>query len=183
MSPAETNIQRNSYKGTLVAEPRFDNAALCREVFSRHPNFTSLLEALLHEPASEGGLTHLSALVPLRIGTPISPMLGSITRSLTDVYTKLGVGTPAHRAFVSEFKYDGQRVQIHARRVAEAAAGEDGKLSEEARKLRRQVDPQVRGKWMGERGKYFVRLFSRHLEDMSSKVGKEARSKLIVMEY
>jgi DNA ligase-1 len=102
-------------------------------------------------------------------------MLGSITRSLTDVYTKLGVGTPAHRAFVSEFKYDGQRVQIHARRVTEAAVGEDGKLGEEARTVRKQLDPQMRGKWMGEKGEYFVRLFSRHLEDMSSKVSEVAQ--------
>lgn len=36
-------------------------------------------------------------------------MLGSITRSLDDMHNKLG-----SRPFCSEFKYDGQRCQIHA---------------------------------------------------------------------
>lgn len=97
-------------------------------------------------------------------------MLGSITRSLSDVYTKLGVGTPAARAFVSEFKYDGQRVQIHARRIPEAAVdAESGKLADVARAKRREVDSRGNGKWIGERGDIFVRLFSRHLEDMTTK--------------
>lgn len=138
---------------------------LVREVLSRHPNFTSVIEALTTSPG--GGLAHLSQLVPLRIGVPITPMLGSITRSLNDVYTKLGVGNPnTARAFVSEFKYDGQRVQIHAHRVPEAAVDEQGKLDEQARAVRASYG---KGKWLGERGDIFVRLFSRHLEDMTSK--------------
>ncbi|CAO1630346.1 unnamed protein product [Parajaminaea phylloscopi] len=136
-----------------------------REVLARHPNFTSLLLAL----QSPGGLPHLSELVPLRIGVPISPMLGSITRSLNDVFTKLGVGTPNARAFVSEFKYDGQRVQIHARRVIEAGIGPDGKLSTAAKAKRKEIDERGKGKWIGHESDIYVRLFSRHLEDMTSK--------------
>lgn len=142
---------------------------LVREVLARHPNFTSLLQALSSQQ-DQRGLPHLSALVPLRIGVPLSPMLGSITRSLSDVYTKLGVGLPSARAFVSEFKYDGQRVQIHAKRILEAGVDEDGKLSDAARRKRKEVDERGRGKWMGDRGDIYVRLFSRHLEDMTSKV-------------
>lgn len=96
-------------------------------------------------------------------------MLGSITRSLSDVYVKLGVGLSNARAFVSEFKYDGQRVQIHAQYIQEAGTDLDGKLSDEARRKRKAVDERGRGKWMGERGDYYIRLFSRHLEDMTSK--------------
>lgn len=59
-------------------------------------------------------------------------MLGSPTRSLDEIYERLG-----EQAFSAEFKYDGQRAQIHAQSV-------DGRLT--------------------------VKIFSRHLEDMTDKV-------------
>lgn len=94
-------------------------------------------------------------------------MLGSITRSLADVFTRL-----EGLAFTSEAKLDGQRVQIHVR-VVEA---------EEEKSLRELVG---KGGWWGDwpakeegaekggKGKgrrLFVRLFSRHLEEMTEKV-------------
>ncbi|KAJ1017853.1 hypothetical protein NDA16_005169 [Ustilago loliicola] len=108
------------------------------------------------------GLAGLSEHVPLRIGTPISPMLGSITRSLGAMHEKLG-----SRAFVSEFKYDGQRCQIHAIYVPRSAGPE----------ARRSVKEETSannggakcGKWVGKKGEVYVRLFSRHLEEMSEK--------------
>ena len=60
-------------------------------------------------------------------------MLGSPTRSLEEIYDRLG-----NLPFTAEFKYDGQRAQIHAIREA------DNDL--------------------------IVKIFSRHLEDMTSKV-------------
>ena len=69
----------------------------------------------------------------MALGIPLQPTLGSPMRSLDDVYERIG-GQP----FTAEFKYDGQRVQIHA------VKAEDGKPS--------------------------VKLFSRHLEDMTEKV-------------
>lgn len=39
-------------------------------------------------------------------------MLGSPTRSLDEIYERLG-----EQAFSAEFKYDGQRAQIHAENV------------------------------------------------------------------
>ena len=66
-------------------------------------------------------------------GVPLLPTLGSPTRSLDEIYDRLGL-----LPFTAEFKYDGQRAQIHASR------GHD-KLP-------------------------FVRIFSRHLEDMTDKV-------------
>ena len=59
-------------------------------------------------------------------------MLGSPTRSLSEIYHRLG-----ELPFSAEFKYDGQRAQIHATHQPE-------------RKLN-------------------VKVFSRHLEDMTSK--------------
>lgn len=65
-------------------------------------------------------------------GIPLHHTLGSPTRSLDEVYGRLG-----DLPFTAEFKYDGQRAQIHARRSEY---------------------------------KFFIRIFSRHLEDMTDKV-------------
>ena len=59
-------------------------------------------------------------------------MLGSPTRSLDEIYERL-----REQAFSAEFKYDGQRAQIHAENVE---------------------------------GRIAVKIFSRHLEDMTDKV-------------
>ena len=97
-----------------------------RQAYARHPNMDDIARALL-----DHGIDHLSTNVTLAVGTPITPMLGSITRSLDTVFDKMG-----ERAFVSEFKYDGQRVQLHAEK--------DG-------------------------AGFRVRIFSRHLEDITEK--------------
>ncbi|KAJ1599629.1 hypothetical protein NDA14_006930 [Ustilago hordei] len=130
---------------------------LVREVRARHPNFGLIVPSLV-----QYGLAGLSEHVPLRVGTPISPMLGSITRSLGAMHEKLGP-----RAFVSEFKYDGQRCQIHAIYVPRSAGPE----------ARRSVKEETAasnggakfGKWVGKNGQVYVRLFSRHLEEMTDK--------------
>ena len=140
------------------SEPRrlhlMDKLARCerlvREVRARHPNFSSIVPALL-----EGGLGQLSVRVPLRVGTPLSPMLGSITRSLPSMHTKLGP-----RAFVSEFKYDGQRVQVHAIHLPRDQEGDTA--------LKRAL-VGGKGTWVGPESDIYVRLFSRHLEDMTDK--------------
>lgn len=66
-------------------------------------------------------------------GIPLLPTLGSPTRSLDEIYQRLG-----NLPFAAEFKYDGQRAQIHAMKS---------------------VNNDVS-----------VKLFSRHLEDMTEKV-------------
>lgn len=85
-------------------------------------------------------------------------MLGSITRSFQDAFGRLDGLT-----YTSEAKLDGQRIQIHAR-VYEKE--EVGAAKEEI---------GLGGSWGDLEGpggrKVFVRLFSRHLEDMTEKVG------------
>jgi DNA ligase-1 len=61
-------------------------------------------------------------------------------RSLDEIYARLG-----DLAFTAEFKYDGQRAQIHACRA--------------------------------EAGHVYVWIFSRHLEDMTSKVNSQVASR------
>mgnify|MGYP001574434901 FL=1 len=73
-------------------------------------------------------------------------MLGSITRSLSDVYTRL-----SSRPFVAEAKLDGQRGQIHV--ALEEPAGERGE------------GVWYEGKLEGEK-RIWARVFSRNLEDV-----------------
>ncbi|ORX36503.1 ATP-dependent DNA ligase [Kockovaella imperatae] len=116
---------------------------LVRKVYVRHPNYSDLGEAII-----KGGLIGLEDRVPVSVGVPLSPMLGSITRSLGDVFTRLGT-----LPFTAEAKLDGQRVQIHARRNGPQGQEDGG------------------GRWVqNDQGdKVWVRLFSRHLEDMTEK--------------
>ncbi|KAH8107914.1 ATP-dependent DNA ligase [Cristinia sonorae] len=101
--------------------------ALMKKVYVQRPNYDQIVRALLSR-----GLSGIAERLPLTVGTPLLPTLGSPTRSLDEIYDRLG-----SLQFSAEFKYDGQRVQIHA--IKEAA----DKLS--------------------------VKLFSRHLEDMTDK--------------
>ncbi|KAM5531588.1 hypothetical protein V8D89_014757 [Ganoderma adspersum] len=101
--------------------------SLIKRVYVQHPNYDHIVEALLAV-----GLDGLAAQLPLAVGVPLLPTLGSPTRSLDEIYNRLGL-----LPFTAEFKYDGQRAQIHASR------NEDNKA--------------------------FVKIFSRHLEDMTEK--------------
>ncbi|CAE6415626.1 unnamed protein product [Rhizoctonia solani] len=113
-------------KDDALGQKMLDAEKLVKRVYVRHPHFGHIVDAAL-----ESGLEGLSNNVQLTVGTPLHPTLGSPTRSLDEIYEQLG-----NLAFTAEFKYDGQRVQVHASRDAE---------------------------------KVTVRLFSRHLEDMTQK--------------
>ncbi|KDN41251.1 ATP-dependent DNA ligase [Tilletiaria anomala UBC 951] len=159
-TPTKQSERHSPARLTLMARLRLSER-LMRQVRARHPNFSVIVPAL-----QEVGLDGLSTRVPLSVGTPLSPMLGSITRSLQDMRAKFG-----ERAFVSEFKYDGQRVQIHALFLPYAVSGKDGAAPDWA-KRRREAVPAEKGRWVkccnGD-GEVWVRLFSRHLEDMTVK--------------
>ncbi|KAI5302772.1 hypothetical protein KEM56_000369 [Ascosphaera pollenicola] len=72
--------------------------------YARHPNYADLVPALLEI----GPTPELLVRCDLTLHIPLSPMLGSITRDLPDMLEKL-----QGREFSCEFKYDGQRAQIH----------------------------------------------------------------------
>lgn len=82
-------------------------------------------------------------LIFIPTGIPLSPMLGSITRSLNEVYTRLG-----NLPFTAEAKLDGQRVQLHARLDGPSGADDGGG---------RWVESKMGGQ------KVWVRLFSRYV--------------------
>jgi DNA ligase-1 len=145
--PSGKNKKKNTDAARLeLATVLQASEELIRRVYARHPNYNDLVAGLLEVgldgladsvtlSVGQSFVVHwsrLSSSFCLRTGIPLLPTLGSPTRSLDDIYD-LTHGLP----FTAEFKYDGQRAQIHA--------------------IRRDDAPPL------------VKLFSRHLEDMTDK--------------
>ncbi|KAM0788433.1 hypothetical protein ACM66B_001568 [Microbotryomycetes sp. NB124-2] len=142
--------QQKSKNKVKEAEERYVEAKmetaelLVRKVWARHPHYGHLVKALL-----DGAFEDLETRVPLAVGTPIEPMLGQITRALSEIYTRLG-----SRPFVAEAKLDGQRGQIHVSTTA-PASGEEGSWYDPL--------PGTDGQ------RIWVKVFSRHLLEMTDK--------------
>lgn len=105
--------------------------------FARRPSYNDLVPTLLEVGVSD----ELMARCGLALHVPLRPMLGSITRDLSEMLTKL-----QGRDFSCEFKYDGQRAQVHC--------DENGKVSIFSRHLEVMTDkypdlvalvPEIRG--------------------------------------
>ncbi|EEH04158.1 DNA ligase [Histoplasma capsulatum G186AR] len=77
---------------------------IVRACYARHPNYNDLIPCLLEVGISDELLVRCG----LTLHIPLRPMLGSITRDLTQMLTKL-----QGRKFTCEYKYDGQRAQVH----------------------------------------------------------------------
>ena len=80
------------------------NEELVKASFARRPNYNDLVPCLLETGVSEELLVRCG----LGLHIPLRPMLGSITRDLGEMLTKL-----QGRDFTCEYKYDGQRAQVH----------------------------------------------------------------------
>ncbi|KIW40542.1 uncharacterized protein PV06_07728 [Exophiala oligosperma] len=105
--------------------------------FARRPNYNDLVPGLLEVGVSDELLLRCG----LALHIPLRPMLGSITRDLSEMLTKL-----QGRDFSCEYKYDGQRAQVHC--------DEAGKVSIFSRHLEVMTDkypdlvalvPEIRG--------------------------------------
>ncbi|KAJ5287944.1 hypothetical protein N7478_003630 [Penicillium angulare] len=105
--------------------------------YARHPSYNDLIPCLLEIGVAEELLIRCG----LMLHIPLRPMLGSITRDLSDMLTKL-----QGRDFSCEYKYDGQRAQVHC--------DEKGKVSIFSRHLELMTEkypdlvslvPQIRG--------------------------------------
>ena len=110
---------------------------LVKACFARRPNYNDLVPCLLEIGISDELLIRCG----LALHIPLRPMLGSITRDLGEMLTKL-----QGRDFSCEYKYDGQRAQVHC--------DEHGKVSIFSRHLEVMTDkypdlvalvPQIRG--------------------------------------
>ncbi|KAF2175638.1 DNA ligase-like protein I [Zopfia rhizophila CBS 207.26] len=80
------------------------NEEIVKACFARHPNYNDLIPTLLEI----GVCDELLLRCGLALHIPLRPMLGSITRDLGEMLTKL-----QGRDFSCEYKYDGQRAQVH----------------------------------------------------------------------
>lgn len=114
---------------------------LVKACFARRPNYDDLVPVLLEIGISDELLIRCG----LNLHIPLRPMLGSITRDLAEMLTKLD-----GREFACEFKYDGQRAQIHC--------DDKGKVTIFSRHLEVMTDkypdlvtlmPEIRGEGVG----------------------------------
>ena len=110
---------------------------IVKACFARRPNYNDLIPVLLEI----GVCDELLVRCGLALHIPLRPMLGSITRDLSEMLTKL-----QGRDFACEYKYDGQRAQVHC--------DEQGKVSIYSRHLELMTDkypdlvelvPKIRG--------------------------------------
>lgn len=140
-SPASFDIKMQSelakLKKDALAEIYSRGEELVKACFARRPNYNDLVPCLLELGISDELLIRCG----LALHIPLRPMLGSITRDLGEMLTKL-----QGRDFSCEFKYDGQRAQVHC--------DDQGKVSIFSRHLEVMTDkypdlvalvPQIRG--------------------------------------
>lgn len=120
-----------------VAEVYGKAEELVKACFAVRPNYNDLVPSLLEVGINDELLVRCG----LALHVPLRPMLGSITRDLGEMLTKL-----QGRDFSCEYKYDGQRAQVHC--------DENGKVSIFSRHLEVMTDkypdlvamvPQIRG--------------------------------------
>ena len=98
--PAE--LAKNKKEELAVVWSRAEE--IVKTCFARRPNYNDLVPSLLEVGISQELLSRCG----LAMHIPLRPMLGSITRDLGEMLVKL-----QGRDFTCEFKYDGQRAQVH----------------------------------------------------------------------
>ncbi|KAL8731911.1 MAG: hypothetical protein Q9181_004134 [Wetmoreana brouardii] len=102
--PTRKQEELAELKKEALAETYARGEELVKACFARRPNYNDLVPCLLEVGVSD----ELLARCGLALHIPLRPMLGSITRDLSEMLTKL-----QGRDFSCEYKYDGQRAQVH----------------------------------------------------------------------
>eukprot|EP00899_Mesostigma_viride_P009391 jgi/Mesvir1/18453/Mv14307-RA.1 len=91
-----------------VPEPQMQGAVqTVMEAFATCPSLDVIIPVLI-EPPPRGGVARVPALCAMRPGIPVKPMLAKPADGILSVLDEFG-SSP----FVCEYKYDGQRAQIH----------------------------------------------------------------------
>ncbi|KAI9643313.1 hypothetical protein NHQ30_007932 [Ciborinia camelliae] len=135
--PLKSPQELTNFKKEVLAEMWSKGEEIVKACFAKRPNYNDLIPALL----AIGVCEELLFRCGLALHVPLRPMLGSITRDLAEMLTKL-----QGRDFSCEYKYDGQRAQVHC--------DENGKVSIFSRHLELMTDkypdlvaliPKIRG--------------------------------------
>ncbi|KAM3070131.1 hypothetical protein ACMFMF_008484 [Clarireedia jacksonii] len=135
--PIRSTVELATYRKEVLAEVWSKAEEIVKACFAKRPNYNDLIPVLLEI----GVCDELSIRCGLALHIPLRPMLGSITRDLAEMLTKL-----QGRDFSCEYKYDGQRAQVHC--------DEQGKVSIFSRHLELMTDkypdlvalvPKIRG--------------------------------------
>ncbi|EPX74361.1 DNA ligase [Schizosaccharomyces octosporus yFS286] len=105
-----SDYERLANLGSASLQEEFQKAEeALKQSFYQVPDYNILVKTLLTT-----GLNDLTQRMSIRPGTPVKPMLGSITKNLQEMLHKL----KGHN-FCCEFKYDGQRAQVHKSKTGE----------------------------------------------------------------
>lgn len=135
--PLKSRTELANLKKESVAEVWSKAEEIVKACFAKRPNYNDLIPVLLEI----GVCDELLVRCGLALHIPLRPMLGSITRDLSEMLTKL-----QGRDFSCEYKYDGQRAQVHC--------DNEGKVSIFSRHLELMTDkypdlvamiPKIRG--------------------------------------
>lgn len=113
LSAAILNARTHPKQPTTEAIAEGD--AILKQVFSELPNYDLIIPKLL-----ENGLEALEQVCKLTPGVPLKPMLAKPTKSIGEVLDRFeGV------KFTCEYKYDGERGQIHLLPIASDASASE----------------------------------------------------------
>lgn len=126
-------LNARAYPKLPSSQDIVDGDATLKQVFSELPNYDLVVPKLL-----ENGLDGLDQICKLTPGVPLKPMLAKPTKSIGEVLDRF-----EGEKFTCEYKYDGERGQIHLLPIASDASTNEK---------------------MGK-----TKIYSRNSEDMSSK--------------
>lgn len=106
LSQAFTAYEREKAgkKGKPTAEEISKGEELIKEAFSQVPNYEVIINAII-----ENGIQNVSENCKVSAGIPLKPMLAKPTKSITEVLDRFH-----GEKFTCEYKYDGERAQIHS---------------------------------------------------------------------
>ncbi|KAI4291240.1 DNA ligase 1 [Pancytospora philotis] len=101
-SEAEEQPKRQK-QGARYCDTTTEAVTVIKEAYNKQPDFEVLVQLAL-----EHGISNLPAVCKITPGIPLKPMLAQPSKNLTKAFSRV-----ENIKFVSEFKYDGERVQLH----------------------------------------------------------------------
>ncbi|KAH8673934.1 DNA ligase I [Xylariales sp. PMI_506] len=97
-------IHEMDKKGKVPSTTDMENAeSILKTVYSELPSWDVIIPAML-----QNGIMSLRESCKLRPGVPLKPMLAKPTKAITEVLDRF-----ENQKFTCEYKYDGERAQIH----------------------------------------------------------------------